>query len=79
MLSDCVPINGYRRRYYLIFNGFIGFFSILIIFPDYFSNYGSVTFFLVLHMMGCASTDVLADSLMVVEAKKDPKRGSEDL
>ena len=30
-------------------------------------------------MITCASTDVLADSLMVVEAKKDPLRGSEDL
>lgn len=79
ILSDCVPINGYRRKNYLIMNGFIGFFTILMIVPDYFNNYGSVTFYLVLHMMTVASTDVLADSLMVVEAKKDPHRGSEDL
>ncbi|CDW79847.1 folate-biopterin transporter family [Stylonychia lemnae] len=79
MLSDCVPIYGYRRKYYLIINGFLSFFTILIIVPDFFNSYQSVTFFLVMHMMTCASTDVLADSLMVVEAKKDPIRGSEDL
>ena len=79
ILSDCAPIYGYRRKNYLIMNGFIGFTTILVIVPDFFNSYNTVTFFLVLHMMSVASTDVLADSLMVVEAKKDAQRGSEDL
>lgn len=32
-----------------------------------------------MNMATTASTDVLADSLMVVESKKDKERGSEDL
>lgn len=79
MLSDCAPIYGYRRKSYLIINGVIAFASLMAIVPEYFDTYSSVTVFLVLHMVGVASTDILADSLMVVESKKDKERGSEDL
>jgi len=35
--------------------------------------------FLTIHMVTLAFNDILADAIMVVEAKKDPLRGSEDL
>ena len=79
MLSDSVPILGFRRKYYLIFNGFISFFSCALIFPDYFHHLVYVVAFLTVCQMAAASTDIIVDSIMVKEAKKDPERGSEDL
>ena len=63
----------------MMINGFLGFISIALLFPDLFRDYYSVTALMMLTMCATASTDVLADTLMVVEARKDPARGSEDL
>lgn len=36
MISDAVPILGYRRKYYLMINGLMSFLCCALIFPDYF-------------------------------------------
>jgi MFS family permease len=79
MISDSVPILGYRRKYYLIFNGFMSFFSCAMIFPDYFHSVYLVVGLLTVCQMAAASTDIIVDAIMVKEARKDPERGSEDL
>lgn len=79
IISDSVPIFGYRRKYYLILNGFITFFSTTVVFPEMFHDYYYLTGFLTMSMAAAASTDIIVDSIMVKESLKDPERGSEDL
>jgi len=79
MISDAVPIFGYRRKYYLMINGLMSFLCCALIFPDYFHKLYYVVGFLTMCQMAAASTDIIVDSIMVKEAKKDPLRGSEDL
>ncbi len=79
LLSDNFPIAGYKRKYYLMMNGFLGFLALSFIFPDQMTSISLITICLCLNMATAASTDVLSDSLSVVEAKKDKDRGSEDL
>ena len=78
-LSDSVPLFGYRRKTYLFFNGILGFLSIAILVPCYFTDSTTITVFLIIHMMAVSFNDAIGDSIMVVEAKKDKARGSEDL
>ena len=78
LLSDNFPINGYKRKSYLVFNGFLGFAMMMLLFPKLFTSITTATVFLFFTMVSAASTDVLADCLMVVECRKDEARGSED-
>ncbi len=79
MLSDSIPIFGCRRKYYLMINGLMTFICCAMVFPDYFHSVFYLIMFLSMTMMAAASTDIIVDSIMVNEAKKDPLRGSEDL
>ena len=78
ILSDYFPINGYKRKSYLMINGFLGFFGLIMLFPSLFTSISAVTVFFFITMTAAASTDVLADCLIVIEARKDEARGSED-
>lgn len=78
-LSDSVPFFGYRRKTYLFFNGIMGFLSLAVLVPNYFQDSFYITTFLVIHMIAVSFNDAIGDSIMVVEAKKDKARGSEDL
>jgi MFS family permease len=78
-LSDSVPLFGYRRKTYLFFNGILGFLSVAILVPSYFTDSVAITVFLIIHMVAVSFNDAIGDSIMVVEAKRDKKRGSEDL
>lgn len=47
---------------------------------DYIANHRPLlTLLLTINMIALAFNDVLSDTLLVVEARKDPQRGSEDL
>ena len=70
---------GYRRKSYIFINGIIGFVSIFALGFDYFNDFFWMVVFITIHMITFSFNDILADAIMVVEAKKDPKRGSEDL
>ncbi|CDW87574.1 UNKNOWN [Stylonychia lemnae] len=79
ILSDAFPIFGYRRKSYLIINGLINFISVLLIVPGIYEEYKFVTILLTFGKMATASTDVLVDSMLASEAKKDKISGSENL
>ncbi|CDW78704.1 UNKNOWN [Stylonychia lemnae] len=79
VISDAFPLFGYKRKSYLIINGFIGFISILMIVPGIYEEYVFVTMLLTFAMVASASTDILVDSLLASEAKKDKLNGSENL
>mmetsp|Transcript_7718 Transcript_7718/g.7136 ORF Transcript_7718/g.7136 Transcript_7718/m.7136 type:complete len:172 (+) Transcript_7718:314-829(+) len=79
LISDSFPIKGYKRKYYLVCCGIIASFSILALVLPWSIGIFSFYFCGVLHMAAFAFNDVLVDSIMVSEAKKDPIRGSENL
>lgn len=59
--------------------GVLATLSILAILPERVTNINVIAAFGLVHMMAFSFIDVLVDSIMVNEAKKDPLRGSEDL
>mmetsp|Transcript_7169 Transcript_7169/g.5437 ORF Transcript_7169/g.5437 Transcript_7169/m.5437 type:complete len:134 (+) Transcript_7169:250-651(+) len=79
LVSDSFTIGGYRRKYYIVICGCLGTLSILLLVMPF--STGTFSFFAcgMLHMAAFAFNDVLVDSIMCYEAKKDPVRGSEDL
>jgi MFS family permease len=72
LLSDTFPINGYKRKNYITLNSIIGFLSVIVLIPNgYFDNLFWVNVFLFIYMSTFAFNDILADSLMVIQSKKD--------
>ena len=67
LLSDNFLINGYKRKNYLIINGFLGFLSLMVLVPDLLNTVVLITILLFFVMCAASSTDVLTDCLMVVE------------
>jgi hypothetical protein len=63
----------------MIFNSVLATISLLFLVPDYLTSFRGIVGFGFIYMTCVAMNDVLADSLMVAEAKKDPIHGSEDL
>ena len=80
LMSDTIPIAGYKRRSYMMLNGLTGFICLQVIgggFAD--GNQGLIVTLFVVFMGTYAFNDVLADSLICQESKKDLERGAEDL
>jgi MFS family permease len=79
IIMDCFPICGSGKRSYVFICGMLQGLSCLVIVLYHFDNAGWVCLFCSLNALGGAFQDVVADGLMVVAARNDPKQGSEEL
>lgn len=79
LIADNVPIFGSKRRAYVSINGIVSCLCLIPLIPEYVMNKYVITGMLCLFAMNVAFTDVIIDALMVQEARKDPKYGSQDL
>lgn len=77
LISDNIPILGYRRKAYILSAGVIGVISTLsmVLIQDIISSIIA----LILSEFSQAVCDVIADAIMVEEARKDPEGGSGSL
>jgi len=79
IITDCVPIFGSTKRSYIILMGLVqGTCCLLIAFIP-FSNPVFVILCACTMSMALAFMDVVVDGLMVINARLDPKAGSEEL
>ena len=78
ILSDKVPLFGYKRRSYVILMGFLQFVSFFSIFFFEIRDVMMLTIFNFLGRLSGAFLDVIVDALMVVYSK-DEEDGSEEL
>lgn len=78
-LSDNVPLFGSKRRSYLYIGALIQILSMGAMTTDQFTSAEVACVFLFLSNIAIAMSDVVLDSLMVVQSRLDPKYGSEDL
>ncbi len=79
LISDTFPIARQKRRPYLIFNGIFASSSMLALLLPMPDSILTISILGISHMTAFAFIDVIVDSVMVFEAKKDPVKGSEDL
>lgn len=79
LIADNVPIYGSRRRSYVFINGLLSFLCLLPLVPDLIYDKYIIALILTVFSMTGAFNDVIIDALMVQEARKDPKHGSQDL
>jgi hypothetical protein len=77
LISDTFPIFGYRRKSYIMFSGFLGFFSYLPIFLV--SSPSLAICLLALGQFSQTIADVVCDGFMVERSRVDPLNGAQDL
>jgi hypothetical protein len=79
IITDCFPIFGSSKRAYIVLMGFVQSMAALAIATIRFEEAKSVMLLALVSNFGGAFMDVIADGMMVVNARKDPVGGSEDL
>lgn len=79
LISDNIPIMGSRRKSYLIIFGTFQFISTIVLACFTISNPVTATVLLTNISLCTAFSDVVIDSIMVVQARKDPENGAEEL
>ena len=79
LVSDNIPICGSRRKSYLIIAALIQFFSMIVLGLPNQDSINATTWMLFLSNFSIAFSDVIVDSLMVIQARRYPEDGSEDL
>ena len=79
LFADNVPICGSKRRIYIAINGLFQFVFLLPLIPSWIQNKYIITFFLTIYASNVAFNDAIIDALMVMQARRDHKHGSEDL
>ncbi|CAK4709230.1 hypothetical protein LEN26_015152 [Aphanomyces euteiches] len=80
IMSDSLPIFGYRRKSYLVIMNMVGiaaFYGLYSLTPD--SPIPFLMLILVGSSMATAVSDVIIDALVVERARLDPKNGATDL
>ena len=78
MISDNVPICGFRRKSWLIIMGLIQFIFLFLIFILESDEPLTVTVLLVVVSISKSFLDVVTDAIMVIQARKDKDYGSQD-
>lgn len=79
LITDNVPICGLKRKPYLIFFGFLQFILMLSIFVFDFESGMSVCILLTFASAAMAFSNVVTDAILIVQSRKDPELGSQDL
>ena len=76
IISDTVPICGSRKKSWLIIWNVISAISSLICAAVYIESATAFVALVLLFSIGSVFNDVVVDSLMVIQAKRDPKMGA---
>jgi hypothetical protein len=76
LISDNVPIFGYRRKSYVIMMGFIQSISLLCIYSFEIKNGFAIVCYLGTTSLCLAFVNVVVDAIMCIQARKDPHNGS---
>ena len=79
IVADTLPLFGSRKRYYLVLNGFLQFVTMMLAVSVHAESPYFVVALLLLYNLNVGFMDVIVDSIMVIEARRDPKMGSQDL
>jgi MFS-type transporter involved in bile tolerance (Atg22 family) len=79
LITDNVKIFGLRRKPYLIFFGFLQFVVMVVLFYKELDNALEVTLYLMIASFSMAFSNVVVDAILVIQARKDPYLGSQDL
>lgn len=81
LISDNIPLLGSRRKSYLLIMAFVQFLSMVVL--GYIEtkdlSESGAAWMLFLSNLSIAFSDVIVDSLMVIQARRFPEDGSEDL
>jgi hypothetical protein len=78
-MSDTIPIFGSRKRWWMIIMGLIQFCSLYYAATGKIKDVETMTFYLTFSTLAGAFMDVIVDGLMVMQAKRDPLNGTQDL
>lgn len=79
LITDNVKIFGLRRKPYLIFFGFLQFIVMSILFWYDHDSALEVTLYLMVASLSMAFSNVVVDAILVIQSRKDPFLGSQDL
>ena len=79
IVADTVPIFGSRKKSWLVMMGLLQFISLTCVALIKIETPEYAALLLALMSFSGAFIDVIMDALMVIEAKKNPKRGSQEL
>jgi len=77
IISDNLPIMGSKRKSYLVILSVLQFLTMQIMVFYTGTNYYFTAFLLMLNNLSIAAMDVIVDSIMVVQSRKDSEEGSE--
>ena len=77
LLSDSIPICGYKRKSYMMISSIMGIFAYLPIF--YVESAEIVVFLMILGQFSQAIADVVCDGFMIERARIDSENGAKDL
>jgi len=79
LISDNVPIAGSRRKSYLLIGALLQFVTMMVLGIQHCETHDLATWMLFISNLSIAFSDVIVDSLMVIQARKFPEDGAEDL
>ena len=78
-ISDNIPILGTRRKAYVVLMGCTSFCVLSVLFFGEIKNGVSITVLLTIYSTTMAFNKVVTDSIVVVQARRDPENGSQEL
>ena len=78
-ISDNIPILGTRRKAYVVLMGCTSFCVLSVLFFGEIKNGVSITILLTIYSTTMAFNKVVTDSIVVVQARRDPENGSQEL
>ncbi len=76
LVADNVPIYGSKRRSYITINGLMQFFFLMPLVTSWIQSKYVITMFLTLFAFNVSFNDAIIDALMVMQSRRDPKKGS---
>jgi MFS family permease len=79
LIADNLPIFGSKRRSYVALSGLMQFTFLIPLIPAYIESEYVIAGFLTIYAMSVAFNDSIIDALMVMQSRRDPERGSEEL
>ena len=79
LISDNIPIFGSKRKSYLVIGAFIQVLTMSLLATFGESSPFLAAFCIFATTLSIAFSDVIVDSLLIIQARKDPQYGSEDL
>ena len=79
LLSDNVPLFGTHRKSYIVGMGCLQFLTLLLTFFLHNTSALTVTILLTIANLSEAFVNVMADALLCIQARRDPRDGSQNL